>query len=87
MNLVAQLSAVEPNRLLKWHGHALAPWFFRGERIFSIDPSAPGNVVVTHAEDVRGIMSPLFALAMGGPQTASHNALNEALRARCETND
>ncbi len=87
MNLVAQLSTVEPNRLLKWHGHVLAPWFFRGERIFSIEPSDAGKVIVTHAEDVRGLMSPVFALAMGGPQTASHKALNEALRERCETND
>ena len=32
LNLTARLSAVEPPTLLKWNGHVIAPWFFRGER-------------------------------------------------------
>jgi hypothetical protein len=84
LNLTARLTAVGPTKLLKWKGHLLAPWFFRGERIFAIEPSASVGVVVLHSEDVSGLISPLFALLMNGPVTTSHEELNDAFKRRCE---
>ena len=84
MDLKAKLTAFEPARLLTWRGHVLAPWLFSGERVFAIEPQASGDVMLTHSEDIRGLLSPVFALAMGKPARASHHALNAALKQRCE---
>ncbi len=84
MNLKARLTGLEPPRLLTWQGHVLAPWLFSGYRVFAIDPQGSGGVMLTHSEDIRGLLSPLFALAMGTAAKASHNALNSALKQRCE---
>ena len=85
LDVSATIEEVQPERLLTWRGHVLAPWFFEGYRKFAIEPIAPERVNVTHVEDVHGLMSPVFGLLMGGPVQQSHQALNEALRARAET--
>ncbi|MEX0782418.1 MAG: hypothetical protein WD557_07195 [Dehalococcoidia bacterium] len=56
---------------------------FRGERDVVIEPVGEGAVSVTHIEDVRGWLAPIFAVVMGGPVQASHDAMNAALRSRC----
>jgi hypothetical protein len=84
MDLKARLTGFEPPRLLTWHGHVLAPWLFSGERVFSIEPQESGGATLTHSEDIRGLLSPIFALAMGKAAKASHDALNAALKQRCE---
>ncbi len=84
MNLSATIEECQPGKLLTWRGHVLAPWFFEGHRIFEISPRPDKQVQVRHVEDVHGLLAPLFALAMGGSQQKSHDALNAALRARAE---
>lgn len=46
--------------------------------------SPPGQVRVTHVEDVHGLLAPLFGLALGSRVQSSHDALNAALKARAE---
>jgi len=84
MELTAIIEEARPGTLLTWRGHVLAPWFFEGYRRFEIEPVAPGQVRVTHVEDVHGLAAPLFGLALGGRVQASHDALNAALKARAE---
>ncbi len=84
MAVDAIIEAVQPERLLTWRGHLLASWFFEGYRKFAIEPIAPGRVSVTHVEDIHGLMAPVFALSDGRPVQKSHEALNQALRARAE---
>ena len=84
MNLSAKLTQVTPPREFWWKGHVLAPWFFQGERQFSITDGPDGSVMVTHGEHLTGVFSPVFKLLRGGPVSRSHHALNEALRLRCE---
>lgn len=83
MNLSARLEEVIAPKLLKWRGHVLADWLFSGERVFAVEPSSTGGSTVTHVEDIRGLLAPIFALTMGGPQAASHRAVNRALQSRC----
>jgi len=85
LEVSATIEEVQPDRLLTWRGHVLAPWFFEGYRKFAIEPIAPERVNVTHVEDIHGLMAPVFGLLMGGPVHRSHQALNQALRARAET--
>ena len=80
----AQLRDVEPGRRLTWHGNAGADWLFAGDREFLIEPGADGTVLVTHGEDVRGALFPLFRLVMGGAIKRGHDAFNEDLRERAE---
>jgi hypothetical protein len=84
MDLKARLTAFEPPRLLTWRGHVVAAWLFSGDRIFAVEPLESGGVMLTHSEDIRGLLSPIFALAMGKATRASHHALNSALKQRCE---
>jgi len=85
MEVSATIEQTQPERLLTWRGHVLAPWFFEGYRKFAIQPIAPGRVNVTHVEDIHGVTAPVFALVMGRPVQRSHEALNQALRARAES--
>jgi hypothetical protein len=84
MDLKARLTGFDPPRLLTWRGHVVAPWLFSGDRVFAIEPQESGGVMLTHSEDIRGLLSPIFSLAMGKAARASHQALNAALKQRCE---
>jgi hypothetical protein len=84
MNLTATVEEVEPTALLSWRGHLGASWFFEGLRRFAIRPTGAGRVSVTHVEDVHGFFAPVFGVLMGSAVQKSHDALNEALRARAE---
>ncbi len=85
MNVTSTVERADRNELLTWRGHLVAPWFFTGLRKFEIEPVDADHVRVTHVEDLSGGFAPVFALLMGGPVQRSHDALNEALRARAES--
>ncbi len=79
----ARLGRVETEGCLTWDGNAGADWLFAGHREFLIEP-APDGVLVTHVEDVRGALFPLFRAVMGGAIQRHHDALNAALAQRAE---
>src|SRR5262245_11537614 len=85
LNLVATIEQARRDALLTWRGHVVAPWFFEGFRKFAIQPTDTGRVLVTHVEDIHGLLAPLFAIVMGGPVARSQHALNHALRTRAES--
>jgi hypothetical protein len=84
MDVSAVIERAQPNQLLTWRGHIVAPWFFEGFRKFAIQAIGSGRVNVTHTEDIHGLFAPMFTIVMGGAVTTSHQALNEALRVRAE---
>jgi hypothetical protein len=61
-----------------------AGWIFAGTREFLIDAQPDGTVRVTHVEDVRGALFPLFHAVMGSAIQRHHDALNAALTERAE---
>ena len=79
----AHLGRVETDRCLTWDGNAGADWVFAGHREFVIEESEHG-VRVTHIEDVRGALFPVFRLVMGSAIQRSHDAFKDALKSRCE---
>ena len=81
----ATLTEVVPGRRLCWHGNVGANWLFSGTRTFELDPQSDGTVLVTHIEDVRGVLFPVFRAAMGPAIQQHHDNLNEALKRRAET--
>ncbi|MGA7304572.1 MAG: SRPBCC domain-containing protein [Rhodothermales bacterium] len=84
MDLAATIEEVRPASLLTWRGHVMAPWFFEGYRRFEITPISETQVLVTHVEDIHGLLAPLFSVLMGTAVQKSHVAFNEALRFRAE---
>ncbi|MDX1439536.1 MAG: SRPBCC domain-containing protein [Rubricoccaceae bacterium] len=85
MNLSAIIEDAQPGSLLTWRGHVVAPWFFEGYRKFEITPVGERLVRVTHVEDVHGLFAPIFDRLMGAPCRTGQLALNQALRARAES--
>ncbi len=80
----ATLREVTPTRRLTWHGNVGADRIFAGDREFAIEPLADGKVRVTHAENVTGLLAPVFELLMGSAVQRSHDEFNESLRRRAE---
>lgn len=80
----AKLTEVVPESRLCWRGNAGADWLFRGDREFSFDPQPDGTTLVTHVEDVRGLLFPAFRAFMGGAIQRGHDAFNTALKERAE---
>ena len=85
MDVSAIIEQADPEVLLTWRGHVLAPRLFEGYRKFAIQPITPARVSVTHVEDIHGLIAPAFALLIGRPVQKSHEALNQALRDRAES--
>lgn len=80
----AQLTEVEPQRRLRWHGNVGADWLFAGDRDFVIEPEGDGAARVTHVEDVHGSLFPVFRLVMGSAIQQHHDGFNSALKQRAE---
>jgi len=80
----ARLLEVVPKRRLTWHGNAGADWLFAGDREFLIDDTDGSAVSLTHVENVRGALFPLFRLIMGHAIQRHHDELNTALKQRAE---
>jgi hypothetical protein len=80
----AVLTEVIPARKLCWHGNVGADWLFSGTRTFNLDLQSDGTVLVTHIEDVRGLLYPLFRAVMGPAIQKHHENFNLALKRRVE---
>ena len=85
LNLSATIEEVQPDVLLTWRGHVVKPWLFEGYRKFAIQPIDGARVLVTHVEDIHGLLAPLFSVLMGAAVAKSQQMLNAALRARAES--
>jgi hypothetical protein len=84
MGAKAELLEVTPNRRLTWEGHLGADRIFTGRREFAVEPLPGGRARVTHVEDLRGLVAPLFEVLMRGPMRRHHDGLNRALKDRVE---
>jgi len=80
----ARLEIVDAPKRLVWKGNIVASFVFQGERDFVIESAGDSAVSFTHVENITGLLAPVFSLAMGGPVRASHEAMNDAFKERCE---
>lgn len=80
----AELLEVSPDTRLTWRGNLGTDRLFTGYREFAIVPAAPDTVRVTHVEDLRGLIAPVFGALMGGALQRHHDGFNTALRRRAE---
>lgn len=83
-NVKAELTDVVPRRRLAWDGNVGAQWLFSGHREFLVEPQPDKSVLVTHIEDVSGLLFPLFRALMGSAIRHHHEGFNDALKERAE---
>jgi len=81
----ATITELVPERRFCWHGTVGGDRIFAGTREFTIDPQPDGTVLVTHVEDVTGLLYPVFRAVMGRAIQEHHDNLNAALKDRAET--
>ena len=80
----AVVTSAVPNRSLHWRGNVGGDRIFAGTREFDIAAQPDGTVVVTHVEDVSGLLFPIFKAVMGDAIQKHHDNLNVALKERAE---
>jgi hypothetical protein len=84
-NVTAVVTMADPDRGLHWHGNIGGDRIFSGTREFDIAAQTDGTVLVTHVEDVSGLLFPVFKAVMGDAIQQHHDNLNVALRNRAES--
>lgn len=80
------MSDHEPERRLCWHGNVGGDRIFAGTPEFHLDPQPDGTVLVSHVEEVSGLLFPIFR-AVGPAIRQHHENLHEALEARAESSE
>jgi hypothetical protein len=81
-----RITALEPNRELRWLGHLMMPGLFDGEHGHRLERSEGGGTRYTQQETFKGILVPLT----GGILEATERgfrAMNAALKERAERRD
>ena len=81
----ATITELVPERRFCWHGTVGGDRIFAGTREFEIDPQPDGTVLVTHVEDVTGLLYPVFRAVMGSAIQEHNDNLNVALKERAES--
>ena len=83
--IVTKLVALQPERELRWVGHALVPGIFDGEHSFAMEPLPQARTRFVHAERFSGVAAGLVLRLVGEQTRAGFEAMNRALKRRCET--
>jgi hypothetical protein len=74
----------ESERELRWRGHLGVPGLFDGEHSFVIEPLGEQRVRFTQSEQFGGVLLPLLARMLDSATLQGFEAMNQALKARCE---
>ena len=77
----------EKGRELRWLGRIGTPGIFDGKHYFILEEAVPGRTVVTHEEQMRGILLPFMRSAIHGPVLDGFELMNRALKQRVEQRD
>lgn len=78
------IRTANPGEELRWLGRFGVPGIFDGEHIFFLEESAPGQTLVTHEEEMRGILVPFMRGQIHGPVLDGFELMNRALKERVE---
>ena len=81
MHFRPRITALTPNRELRWLGSLGIRGLFDGEHSFRLDPLPFGGTLCMHAETFRGLLVP-FTTGMLANTQAGFEEMNRALRDR-----
>jgi hypothetical protein len=83
MRIRPVLLAVDRPRELRWKGALAFAALFTGEHSFVIEPHESGSRFI-HSEKFTGLLVPLFRASLDRYTRKGFEAMNQALRDRCE---
>lgn len=75
---------VAPELELRWKGHLVLAGFFDGEHIFRIETLSENRVRFIQRERFSGLLLPLLAKQLDTDTRRGFEAMNQALKQRCE---
>lgn len=78
------VTVVEPSVTFEWLGRLGLPGIFDGRHRFDLAPSRNGGTIVTHSEQLDGILVRLLRKSLDRQTLAGFEAMNEALKGRVE---
>ena len=78
------VTAVEPERELRWLGHFGTKGLMDGDHRFVIDATGDERVILTQSEDFSGLLVPLFGYWLRRNVLDGFKQVNEALKRRAE---
>ncbi|UEC43063.1 MAG: Polyketide cyclase / dehydrase and lipid transport [Methanothrix sp.] len=79
-----RVTAVVPQRELRWKGRLWAPGLLDGEHIFEIEPLGPDKVRFVQREIFRGLLVPLVSKKTLDQTVAGFGDMNRGLKERAE---
>ncbi len=69
---------------LRWSGHLWFKGLFDGEHVFKITPRGANKVLFEQNEHFKGLLVPLFKSTLNKDTKQGFEAMNKALKVRCE---
>ena len=78
------VTAVEPERELRWLGHFGTKGLMDGDHRFIIEATSDERVTLTQSEDFSGLLVPLFGYWLRRNVLDGFNRVNEAIKCRAE---
>ena len=78
------VTVVEPSVTFEWLGRLGLPGIFDGRHRFDLAPNENGGTLVTHSEQLDGILVRLMRKSLDSQTMAGFEAMNVALKARAE---
>jgi hypothetical protein len=75
---------VEPRRSVRWLGRFIVPGIFDGEHTLTVEPLGEAAARFTQRERFSGLL-PVFSRKLFDRTQAGFEAMNEALKRRCES--
>lgn len=83
MRFKPAVTAVRPERELRWLGNLVIPGIFDGEHYFLLEPTADGQTRFTQGEKFSGFLVSLFGSTLSATESGFHS-MNAALKKRAE---
>ncbi|SBT08074.1 conserved hypothetical protein [Candidatus Propionivibrio aalborgensis] len=83
-NYSLEVTAVEPERELRWLGHFGTSGLMDGDHRFIIEPAGENRANIVQTEDFSGLLVPIFAPWLKRNVLDGFNQVNEALKFRAE---
>jgi hypothetical protein len=75
---------VEPSRSVRWLGRLILPGLFDGEHTLAVEPAGESAALFTQHERFSGMLT-AFSGKLFDRTQAGFEAMNEALKRRCES--
>jgi hypothetical protein len=82
MTLHCVVIELEPNHEITWRYHVVAPFLYRGDHIFTIEPASDGKVHFVDREVFTGLLVPFL---VDEKDVAGFESMDQALKTRAET--